>query len=129
MTSPNDTGPIASQCILTKLFDKCLLNQLDTYFSYKKFLSDKQFGFRRGQGAAHAVIAIADYIKHTIDKNLICVLTAIDVSKAFDTVDRKIMLHKPDWYGINHNVITSMINERTQFVCVCIDGVEKKILM
>lgn len=55
-------------------------------------------------------------------EKIVCLFTAIDVSIAFDTVDRDVLLQMLEWYGIKHKVINSMMEERTQFVIVNVDG-------
>lgn len=37
----------------------------------------------------------------SIDNGQVCALIALDLQKAFDCVDRNILIHKLSWYGIN----------------------------
>ena len=52
----------------------------------------------------HALVEATDMIKDAIDKKLLTCGLFIDLSKAFDTVDHKILLDKLFHYGIRGNV-------------------------
>lgn len=119
-TSANETRPIGIQPVLTKLFEKCLLIQLNSYIYDEKLLSPYQYGFRQRISTTHAHIAITDAIYEQIDKDNICILVSLDFQKAFDLVDRDILIQKMESYGINCPIIKSLLQESKQYV-VCHD--------
>ncbi|ODM87743.1 putative RNA-directed DNA polymerase from transposon BS [Orchesella cincta] len=114
--SPNDTRPIGIQPVLTKLLEKCILHQLSSYIESSKILSDSQFGFRKKLSTTHALIAITDFIYTNFDQGHICIMVSLDFQKAFDKVNRRILLHKMKWYGINCPILESLLKNRKQFV-------------
>lgn len=114
--TPNDTRPIAIQSVITKILDKCLLEQMRRYFENNNFISDRQFGFKRGSGTTHALIAITDKLYENIDNNELSCVLSLDIQKAFDKVNRSILVEKLKWYGIDEGIITSLLTERYQFV-------------
>jgi len=75
-----------------------------------------QFGFRRGHSTQHACIAISDFIYDALDKNKFAIIVALDIAKAFDKVNRNILIQKLKWYGISSEIIDSFLNNRSQFV-------------
>ncbi len=113
---PTDTRPISIQPVLLKLLDKCILSQISEYFNTNNFITDKQFGFRKGYSTTHALISLGVFIYESLDKNELCVVVSLDFQKAFDTVDRDILLEKMKWYGVNCNIISNLIVNRHQYV-------------
>jgi hypothetical protein len=81
-------------------------------------LTEHQFGFRRGHSTKHACISIADYVYESLDRNHVCFIISLDIMKAFDTIDRDILIQKLAWYGIRSNLIWSFINDCDQFVSI-----------
>ncbi|CAL4123296.1 unnamed protein product, partial [Meganyctiphanes norvegica] len=68
-----------------------------------------------------ALIEIVDNIKTAIDDNKFVCGTFLDLSKAFDTVNHKILLDKLNHYGIRgltNNLFRSYLSSRKQFVQV-----------
>ena len=76
-------------------------------------LSDKQFGFRRGISATHAVTHIHDNNEYSC-----CVF--LDLTKTFDTVDHNILIKKLETnFGIRGaplNLIKNYLKNRHQYV-------------
>ena len=61
----------------------------------------KQFGFRAGHSTEHALLELVDQISNIFnDKNYLLGIF-IDLSKAFDTADHKILIQKLEHNGIN----------------------------
>jgi retron-type reverse transcriptase len=121
-TSPNDLRPIAIQPVLCKLLEKCLIPQLSSYLETNQLITPHQFGFRKYHSTSHAIIAITDYMYQEIDKGKVCLVVTIDLRKAFDKVDRAVLLHKLTWYGIDTKLIESLLKGRSQYVslqCGC----------
>ena len=52
---------------------------------------NKQFGFQKGHSTDHAIVKLADQIHELFNKNIYTLGVVIDLSKAFDTVNRKIL--------------------------------------
>ncbi len=114
--SPNQTRPTGIQPVITKFLEKCILSQLTNYIESNNILSSHQFGFRKKLSTSHALIALTDFLYNEIDKNNICILLSLDFQKAFDKVDRDILLYKMAYYGINCPIFQSLLYDRKQFV-------------
>ena len=63
-------------------------------------LYNKQFGFQKGHLVDHAIVQIADQIHEMLNKEPYTLGVFIDLFKAFDTVNHKILLKKLSHYGI-----------------------------
>ena len=62
-------------------------------------LYDKQVGFRQKHSTAMALLETVDQISEAMDNKKITVGVFIDLSKAFDTWDHKILLQKLENYN------------------------------
>ena len=81
-----------------------------------------QFGFCKGHSTVHALIDITERVRKCLDKGEFAGSVFNDLQKAFDTVDRKILLSKLDHYGIRRSCndwFKSYLSERLQFVTIC----------
>ena len=80
---------------------------------------DKQFGFRSNYSTNHAIISITEHIRNLLEEgNYVCGIF-VDLEKAFDTVNHKILCEKLDHYGLRGNInklIKSYLHGRKQFV-------------
>ena len=82
-------------------------------------LYEYQFGFRKGYSTNLALIDVIEKIKAAIDNNKFVCGVFLDLTKAFDTVDHDILLHKLSHYGIrgvSNRLIRSYLSNRKQYV-------------
>ena len=104
---------------VSKIFEKILHIRLYKFLCESNSLYDNQFGFRKGHSTSHAVIALTECIRESLDKNEFAAGVFIDLQKAFDTVDHKILLDKLNYYGIRgttNNLLKSYLENRFQSV-------------
>ena len=62
------------------------------FLNDQNVLYKKQFGFQEKISTAHAIISLIENIEKAIDNKFVCGVF-VDLKKAFDTVDRNILLH------------------------------------
>lgn len=75
-------------CVLAKLFERLVCDQLKDFLEENNILTSAQSGFRKKHSAVTATLKVFnDFI---IKK--ICVALFLDLSKAFDTVDHRLFL-------------------------------------
>ena len=91
------------------------LEELKKYFIHFSFVSEKNVRLPL------ALISITESIRQSIDNNEFGCGIFIDLKKAFDTVNRAIVLTKLNYYGIRgvvHDWFKSYLSQREQFVNV-----------
>ena len=111
--------PVSTLPIFGKIFEKIIFCRLYSFFVSKGILHDKQFGFRKSHSTSHALNYSIHHIKAALEKGDHVLGIFIDLSKAFDTIDHKILLHKLEVYGVRgntHSLIASYLSGRKQYV-------------
>ena len=92
--------PISVLPALSKIFEKCVLNQLMFYITFHDIFAPNQYGFRSGKNTTDCLVDLLEQINKSIDNGEFAVTLFLDLSKAFDTVNHSILLSKLSYYGI-----------------------------
>ena len=71
-------------------------------FKENSYLNDRQSGFRKLFSTTTAVLDVSEIILEEMNKNKFVGAVLIDLKKAFDTVDHKILLKKLWCYGFQN---------------------------
>ncbi len=111
--------PISLLPAISKVFEKVIFKQLYDFFQTNKLFYNSQYGFRTQHSTEYAALEVIDRIVTSMDKNDIPINIYIDLSKAFDTLDHDILLHKLSYYGINGialDLMKSYLTNRKQYV-------------
>ena len=111
--------PISLLSSVSKLFEKVVFNQVFNYFTDNGLLHILQYGFREGHSTESATLDLSDRITNALDMNENPLAIFMDLSKAFDTLDHRILLSKLSYYGINGIALSwfeSYLSNRCQFV-------------
>ena len=104
---------------MSKVVEKGIADQINEFFVKHKLLFDHQYGFRSGHSTEHAALELTDRIITNIDNKKSPLNIFLDLSKAFDTLDHNILLHKLHHYGIREaplKLLKSYLSNRQQFV-------------
>ena len=115
----NNYRPISLLPVFDKIIEKLMHSQLYTFLEYHNILFKNQFGFRKKCSTAHSLIEITEKIKESIDSGKFGCGIFIDLKKAFDTVNHKILLQKLEHYGIRGTILKwfeSYLTDRKQYV-------------
>ena len=80
-----------------------------------------QFGFREGHSTSHALNFSINHIQEALREKQHVLGIFIDLSKAFDRIDHKILLHKLHHYGVRgnaHYLFESYLSNRSSIYTV-----------
>lgn len=111
--------PISLLPAISKIFEKIILTQITSHFNTHKLFFNGQYGFRTGHSTELAALDLVDKITQSLDSGNIPFNVYIDLSKAFETIDHKILLYKLKYYGFNETSLKLLENyllERKQYV-------------
>ena len=121
LDEPGNYRPIIILPAINKVFEKIIFNRLTSFFNSKKIIKNNQFGFRPGYSTELALCKFNEDILTDIDNGYATCAVLIDLSKAFDSVNRTILLFKLFNYGIRgntYNLLKSYLSNRNQFIHV-----------
>ena len=113
--------PVSTLPIFGKIFEKIIYSRLYGFLTSQGILHESQFGFRLGHSTSHALNYSIHHIREALKKGDHVLGIFIDLSKAFDTIDHKILLSKLESYGIRgeaHKLLKSYLTNRKQHVSV-----------
>ena len=113
--------PISNLSMVSKLLDRLVSQQLVAYLKDNNLLPDRQSAYRAHNSTETAVLRVVSDILLALDSGDIAVLTLLDLSAAFDSVDHATLLQRLQVsYGLGGSVIVwfaSYLDNRTQYVC------------
>ena len=77
-----------------------MYNRLICFFDKYEIFYNNQYGFRKKHSTSLALLYLHDKITLAIDERKHTVGIFLDLSKAFDTVNHRILLNKLEHFGI-----------------------------
>ena len=112
--------PISNLLALSKLLERLVTKQLLDYLTSRRLLPDFQSAYRAHHSTETAVLKVLSDILRAVESSDQAILTLLDLSAAFDTVDHAILLRCLDVsYGLRgsvHRWFASYLGGRMQFV-------------
>ena len=91
------------------------------FLNFNSVLCPTQYGFRPKQSTVHAILDIISTCFDNMENKKFTGLLLLDLTKAFDTVQHKILLAKLNYYGIRgvvNNFFESYLTNRSQAVII-----------
>lgn len=111
--------PISILPAMSKILERVMHQQLTKYLNVCDILPANQSGFRKSHSTTTALMQVSDDILEATDTNKITALILLDLTKAFDTLDHKLLIAKLGYIGLGDGVrdmLLSYLNNRTQRV-------------
>ena len=100
--APGNYRGLAIGSAFAKLFSFILLNRLNGYIEKEGLVSPNQIGFMKGCRTSDHIFLLKTLITKTVKKNGKVLFAAfIDFKKAYDTVDRSLLIKRIQDLGIN----------------------------
>lgn len=89
----NNYRPIANIEFLSKLTEKVVLSRLNEHMVTNNLHTPQQFGYKKGHSTEHVILEIVDEVLIGFEKGTATLVTLLDLSAAFDTVDLEKLMH------------------------------------
>ena len=119
-SSIDNQRPISVLPCLSKVYEDFANSQLQDYACESKMISEKQFAYKKFLSCNVALILLVDEWKWAIDNKKLTVAAFLDLRKAFDVMNHRILLNKLKNAGITGTAIQwfeSYLTDRKQYVC------------
>ena len=113
--------PISTLNCVNIVIEKLLFIRINSFLNKYNVLIDTQYGFRKGRTTSDAVVRLLQGAYESINDRSYFGVVSLDLSKAFDTVDHGVLLHKIYNYsirGVAHKIFASYLSHRNQYVFV-----------
>ena len=111
--------PISILDTLSKILEKMMKVRVTDYLKKENILCNEQYGVRSGLNTSDAITQFTDKCVTKFDNKLYTIAVYIDLSRAFDTVDKTIMVNKLSrlgFRGIINDWFRSYLTDRKMFV-------------
>ena len=94
LISMKDYRPISVLSVLSKVYERVILNQLCSFIETQNLYNINESGFRKGHSTNTLLLKLRDDIRTAMNRSEVTLSILIDYSKAFDTIDHCILLKK-----------------------------------
>ena len=92
---------------------------MNSFIMRHNLLTPSQFGFRKGCSTTNAIVKLLTHVVEAYHQRAYCVCFFLDLRKAFDTINHKILLLKLEHYGFRgqcYKFLKSYYQNRKQLV-------------
>ena len=128
LSSSDNYRPVMSSSVFLKLLEYCILRKISGSFKF----NDRQHGFRAKYSTVTAALSLKETVFNYINSNSSVYTCFLDISKAFDSVDHRILIEKlldmkvpvyfvnliRSWY-CNQHVSVRFGNEMSESFIIC----------
>ena len=90
---PNNFRPISVLPTIARDFEKLVYEQMYAYFTENNLIQPRQSGFRSLHSTVNALLDMTNQWCLNIDRGMVSGVIFLDLKKAFDTVDHRVLSH------------------------------------
>ena len=112
-TLPTDYRPISLLTVFSKILEKAAAFQIVEYLHRKSLQDPKQSAYRSNHSTTTALLKITDDIYNALDDGELTLLVLLDYSKAFDTINHRILFAKLKALGFTFEAISWVVGYLT----------------
>ena len=95
--------PVSLLPITSKILEKVVYEQLVKYLEENCILHPSHHGFRKNHSTATALLEMYSSWVEAFEENKVTAVVMLDMSAAFDLVDKEILIEKLKLYGLDDN--------------------------
>ena len=120
-TDPKNYRPISLLPLISKVLEKIIHDQTQSFLRENELLYKFQSGFRSHHSTDFCLSYLTNKIMTGFDSGLLTGMILIDLQKAFDTIDHDILLNKMKYIGFSSETIKwfkSYLTNRTFIVSI-----------
>ena len=110
---PVSYRPISILNSLNKVFERILHDQIYKHLEIHKLLPSFQYGYRKGHNTSQAILDFTRCIEDNLKHKQTSIAVFMDLSKAFDTVDKNTLFEKLQNLGFNNSSRQLLLNYMT----------------
>ena len=93
--------PISNLPGMSKVLEKVVCYQLNTFLNENSILEKFKSGFRSNHSTETALVKIVNDLRLANDLNKVSILILFDLSATFDTIEHDILIHRlAKWVGL-----------------------------
>ena len=100
---------ITIMCCVAKIYSSILTQRLQNYLEKNDLLVDEQNGFRAARSCIDHIFVLCTVLRNRKSLGLSTFLAYVDYKKAFDSVNRNMLLYKLSNMGINGNFYNAIL--------------------
>ena len=108
MSTAKNYHPVSLLSVVSKAFEKLIINRILDHLEKCGLFSDFQCGFRSSRSTTDLLTVVSDRIARAFNRSGATQAVALDISKAFDRVCHAGLLHKLKSYGISGQIFGLM---------------------
>ena len=99
-TSASNYRPVSLTCVLCKCLEKLIRVHVTKYLAQQNLLSSAQHGFTNGKSCLSNLLCFMDEVTRRIDEGQHIEVCYLDFSKAFDSVNHRLLQQKLGCFGL-----------------------------
>ena len=119
---PKNNRPTSLLPLVSKIIEKSIHFQIEDFLNKTKLIYMYQSGFRTNHSTDLCLAHLTDFVANGMDKQMHTGMILVDLQKAFDTWDHRVLYEKMKYFGFWASVIKWFESYLQTKFLVCIDN-------